>query len=78
MNNGKKPSRGQAPQGGPGMKGKGMPKGGPKSKNMKKTLGQLWKYLSQSKGLLFVVLILVVINSFAMVAGSYFLKTISK
>ena len=74
MNNGKKPSRGQAPQGGPGMKGKGMPKGGPKPKNMKKTLGQLWKYLSQSKGLLFVVLILVVINSFAMVAGSYFLK----
>lgn len=57
------------PQGGPKMG-----KGGPKPKNMKKTIGTLLKYVGKHKGLLFLVMILVVMNSFAMVSGSYFLK----
>ncbi|MDU2673530.1 MAG: ABC transporter ATP-binding protein [Clostridium sp.] len=48
--------------------------GGPKPKNMKKTIGTLLKYVGKHKGLLFLVMILVVMNSVAMVSGSYFLK----
>ncbi|WP_291660382.1 ABC transporter ATP-binding protein [Clostridium sp.] len=51
-----------------------MPGGGPKPKNMKKTLGTLLRYLGKYKVFLAIVLVLVVFNSFAMVAGSYFLK----
>ena len=65
----------KAPQGGQkptGPRGK-MP-GRPKPKNMKKTLGNLLKYVGKHKALLFLVMILVIISSFAMVANSYFLK----
>ena len=51
-----------------------MNKGGIKPKNMKKTIGTLLKYVGKHKALLFLVMILVIINSFAMVSGSYFLK----
>ena len=59
---------------GKGPGGKKMPGGGPKPKNMKKTLGTLLRYLGKYKVFLAIVLVLVVFNSFAMVAGSYFLK----
>ena len=59
---------------GKGTDGKKMPGGGPKTKNMKKTLGTLLRYLGKYKLFLVIVLVLVVFNSFAMVAGSYFLK----
>ena len=59
---------------GKGPGGKKMPSGGPKPKNMKKTLGTLLRYLGKYKVFLAIVLVLVVFNSFAMVAGSYFLK----
>ena len=64
------------PKGGPGMMGPGGRKGpgGPKPKNMKKTIKTLLKYVGKHKGLLFLVMALVIMNSFAMVAGSYFLK----
>ena len=59
---------------GKGTDGKKMPGGKPKPKNMKKTLGTLLRYLGKYKLFLVIVLVLVVFNSFAMVAGSYFLK----
>ena len=59
---------------GKGTDGKKMPGGGRKPKNMKKTLGTLLRYLGKYKLFLVIVLVLVVFNSFAMVAGSYFLK----
>lgn len=62
------------PQGGPKMGAGGKVPGGPKPKNMKKTIGILLKYVGKHKGLLFLVMILVVMNSVAMVSGSYFLK----
>ncbi|WP_436231599.1 ABC transporter ATP-binding protein [Clostridium hominis] len=62
------------PQGGPKMGPGGKVPGGPKPKNMKKTIGTLLKYVGKHKGLLFLVMILVVMNSVAMVSGSYFLK----
>ena len=58
------------PKGGPGMMGPGDPK----PKNMKKTIKTLLKYVGKHKGLLFLVMVLVVLNSVAMVSGSYFLK----
>ena len=55
--------------------GKGGKKPGPpKPKNMKKTLKTLMSYLGKYKLQLAIVMILIVINSFAMIAGSYFLK----
>ena len=64
------------PKGGPGMMGPGSKRGpgGPKPKNMKKTIKTLLKYVGKHKGLLFLVMVLVVLNSVAMVSGSYFLK----
>ena len=47
---------------------------GMKPKNMKRTLGTLLRYVGKYKYLLVLVMILVIMNSFAMVAGSYFLK----
>ncbi|WP_243281375.1 ABC transporter ATP-binding protein [Clostridium sp. D53t1_180928_C8] len=41
---------------------------------MKKTLKTLMQYVGRYKVLLTIVMVLIVINSFAMVAGSYFLK----
>ena len=62
----------QASQGTPGKGGK---KPGPqKPKNMGKTIKTLMHYVGRYKALLALVMILIVINSFAMVAGSYFLK----
>ena len=48
--------------------------GPPKPKNMKKTLKTLMQYVGRYKLLLVLVMVLIVVNSFAMVAGSYFLK----
>ena len=60
----------QASQGTPGKGGK---KPGPqKPKNMGKTIKTLMHYVGRYKALL--ALVMIVINSFAMVAGSYFLK----
>ena len=53
---------------------KGKKPGPPKPKNMKKTLKTLMQYVGRYKLLLAVVMALIVVNSFAMVAGSYFLK----
>ena len=55
--------------------GKGGKKPGPpKPKNMKKTLKTLMSYLGKYKLQLIIVMVLIVVNSIAMVAGSYFLK----
>lgn len=65
----------KAPQGGQKpTRPRGKMPGRPKPKNMKKTLGNLLKYVGKHKALLFLVMILVIISSFAMVANSYFLK----
>lgn len=65
----------KTPKGAPRMPGPGgKGPGGPKPKNMGKTIGTLLKYVGKYKGLLLLVLILVIMNSFAMVSGSYFLK----
>lgn len=55
------------------QQGKKKP-GSPKPKNMKKTLKTLMQYVGRYKLLLVLVMVLIVVNSFAMVAGSYFLK----
>ena len=52
----------------------GKKPGPPKPKNMKKTLKTLMQYIGRYKLLLALVMALIVVNSFAMVAGSYFLK----
>lgn len=65
----KAPKGGQKP-----TRPRGKMPGRPKPKNMKKTLGNLLKYVGKHKALLFLVMILVIISSFAMVANSYFLK----
>lgn len=55
--------------------GKGGKKPGPpKPKNMKKTLRTLMSYLGKYKLQLAIVMVLIIVNSFAMIAGSYFLK----
>ncbi len=55
--------------------GKGGKKPGPpKPKNMGKTIKTLMSYVGKYKALLALVMILIIINSFAMVVGSYFLK----
>ena len=59
-------------QAAPGKSGKKP--GPPKPKNMKKTLKTLISYLGKYKLQLLIVMILIVVNSIAMVAGSYFLK----
>ena len=54
------------------------PGAGPRSferpKNLKGTLNRILSYLGKSKGLVFVILILIFLSSAAMLAGSYFLK----
>ena len=60
---------------GQAVPGKGGKKPGPpKPKNMKKTLKTLMSYLGKYKLQLLIVMVLIIINSFAMIAGSYFLK----
>lgn len=48
--------------------------GSPKPKNMKKTLKTLMSYLGKYKLQLMIVMILIVVNSIAIISGSYFLK----
>ena len=48
--------------------------GPPKPKNMKKTLKTLMSYLGKYKLQLMIVMILIVVNSIAIISGSYFLK----
>ena len=48
--------------------------GPPKPKNMGKTIKTLMKYVGRYNWQLMLVLILIIVNSVAMVAGSYFLK----
>lgn len=68
-------NKGNTPQGSPKNMGPGKKMaGGPKPKNMRKTLGNLLRYLGKHKGLLFVVMILVIMSSLTMVAASFFLK----
>ena len=59
-------------QAAPGKSGKKP--GPPKPKNMKKTLKTLMSYLGKYKLQLIIVMVLIVVNSIAMVSGSYFLK----
>ncbi len=70
MNNDKK----NMPQGNAAPGKGGKKPGPPKPKNMKKTLKTLMSYLGKYKLQLAIVMMLIVINSFAMIAGSYFLK----
>ena len=53
-----------------------MKKGAPKPKNIKKTLGRLFKYIGKYKFMLAAVCVFIITSSFAMIAGSYFLKPI--
>ena len=62
------------PQGSAGPGKGGKKPGPPKPKNMKKTLKTLMSYLGKYKLQLIIVMVLIVVNSIAMVAGSYFLK----
>lgn len=61
------------PSGGPGGKGKMKFE---KPKNAGKTLARLFSYVSQSKGLLILVIALVLISSAANIAGTYLLTPI--
>lgn len=54
----------------------GAKKGAPKPKNLKKTLGRLFKYIGKYKYMLIAVIVFILISSFAMISGSYFLKPI--
>lgn len=54
----------------------GAKKGAPKPKNLKKTLGRLFKYIGKYKYMLMAVIVFILISSFAMISGSYFLKPI--
>ena len=54
----------------------GMRKGGQKPKNLKKTLGRLFKYVGKYKWMLAIVCVFIIISSLSMIAGSYFLKPI--
>ena len=54
----------------------GAKKGVPKPKNIKKTLSRLFKYIGKYKYMLIAVFAFIIISSFAMIAGSYFLKPI--
>ena len=58
---------------GPGSRGPGS-HGYRKPKNIKRTIGQLMKYLGKHKLLIGFVLLCLFINSFSMIAGSYLLK----
>lgn len=54
----------------------GAKKGSPKPKNLKKTLGRLFEYIGKYKYMLMAVIVFILISSFAMISGSYFLKPI--
>ena len=64
---------------GPQMRGPGgrRPMGGKRSKNPKKTLNRLMKYIGKGYGIQFgVVLICIALSAVANVAGSMFLKSL--
>lgn len=65
-------ARAERPQGGPG----GPARGFEKPKNAGKTLGRILQYLGKSKGPLLVVVFLLLTNTAASLAGSYFIKPI--
>ena len=61
------------------MRGPGgrRPMGGKRSKNLKKTLNRLMKYIGKGYGIQFgVVLICIALSAVANVAGSMFLKSL--
>ena len=61
---------------GPGGPGRG-PKGPvSKPKDMKKTLGRLWKYISADTGMLVLVFLCVVLSTVSSLAGSYMLRPV--
>lgn len=61
---------------GPGGPGRG-PKGPvSKPKDMKKTLGRLWKYISADTGMLVLVFLCVVLSTISSLAGSYMLRPV--
>ena len=70
--------------GGPGPKGKRGPGGpgphgrmpGGKPKNMKQTIGRLWRYISAEKGKLALVFVCVILGTITNLAGSYLLRPI--
>lgn len=67
--------RGPGPGHGPGGPGRGMPGGG-KPKNMKKTLGRLFSYISHNKLQLGIVVLCIIAGTIANLAGSYMLRPI--
>ena len=66
--------RGPDPGHGPGGPGRGMPGGKPK--NMKKTLGRLFSYISHNKLQLGIVVLCIIAGTIANLAGSYMLRPI--
>ena len=66
--------RGPGPGHGPGGPGRGMPGGKPK--NMKKTLGRLFSYISHNKLQLGIVVLCIIAGTIANLAGSYMLRPI--
>ena len=59
----------------PGGRGRrGMPGGKPK--NVRKTLGRLWKYISADMPKLMLVFFCVILSTLAMLAGSYMLRPV--
>jgi ATP-binding cassette, subfamily B, multidrug efflux pump len=63
-----------APMRGPGSGGPGAIRGFERPKNFKAGFGRILSYLGKSKPLVVLIMFLLVVNSAAMLAGSYFLK----
>ena len=63
-----------APMRGPGSGGPGAIRGFERPKNFKAGFGRILSYLGKSKILVALIMFLLVVNSGAMLAGSYFLK----
>lgn len=61
---------------GPGGRGPGRGLAGGKPKNVKRTLGRLWQYISEDKLKLVLVFFSVIISTVAMLAGSYMLRPV--
>lgn len=71
------PQMGGPRGGGPRGRGPGRAPGmGGKPKNVKKTLGRLWSYISVDVGKLVVVFFCVIISTLSMLAGSYMLRPV--
>lgn len=63
------------PRPGGGPRGRGPVAGG-KPKNMKKTLGRLWEYLSHDSGKLILVFFSVILGTLCNLAGSYMMRPV--